>query len=203
MIGWIKKTRGAEVRFRIVVLLAGNAKDTVDHASRTVEEDCRAGTSHPSQNVLPFAVKDADDRVLVGCIRNRARPFVGNVVIPGPHRPDHLSDDVFGQKARRLITTRLLVGNSRCIGSQDNVVIVPGEKSAAVTDAYCRFHSRGCAFCARRLCLGRLDDVVKLLVQKQCVRFRRIDHIFGPDRVSRGVHEVLVAGIFNTSYLGA
>ncbi len=57
MVGWIEKTCGTEIRFGIVVLLTGNSEDTVDHASRTVEGDRRAGSSHPSQNILPLAVQ--------------------------------------------------------------------------------------------------------------------------------------------------
>ena len=146
MVAWIEKTHGTKVRFGIVVLLAGNVQDTVDHTAGPIERARRPGPGHSTQDILTFSVKGADGRVLVRDVSYRARPFVGNAIVSSSHRSDHFAHRKLGQKTRGLIVAGLPFRNSSGIGSKNHVIIVPGKKSAAVADAYGGFHGRGCTF---------------------------------------------------------
>src|SRR5262245_2205935 len=100
-----------------------------------IEGDRRARATHSADEILPLAIDEANDRIFIRSVTDRAAPFVCQLVAVRAKVSLHFATKKLGKKPRRLIATGLPIGNPRGIGANHDAVVVLATKEPRTTDA--------------------------------------------------------------------
>lgn len=99
MVVGIKQAAGCEALWGIIVRFVGQAQNSVDQASSSIERNSGTGAGHATKNVLALAIEGTDNWVFIRRETDRAGPLIGDSIIRGAEVIMHRSTDILGQKS--------------------------------------------------------------------------------------------------------